>query len=121
MLLAQLSDGFQSLPALVTSKLGPSGGDSWVGVFVYILGPCGSLQQTLLGDCKFLPRATIPAGFFSPKFCGYIFPMLEPLVVLCVLFHVVPSGLSACIWGTTCSTSYHLAQSDSFASPAPVF
>ena len=46
--LAQLSVGFQSLPPLPTSKLGPSGADSWVGGFVYVLGPCGSLQQTLL-------------------------------------------------------------------------
>ena len=44
MLLAQLSAGFQSLPLLLTSKLGPSGVDSRVGGFVYILGPCGSLQ-----------------------------------------------------------------------------
>ena len=48
MLLAQLSAGFQSLPPLPTSKLGPSGAVSWVGGFVNILGPCGSLQQTLL-------------------------------------------------------------------------
>ena len=44
MLLAQLSAGFQSLPLLPTNKLGPSGADSWVGGFVYVLGPCGSLQ-----------------------------------------------------------------------------
>ena len=30
-LLALLSAGFQSLPPLSTSKLGPSGADSWVG------------------------------------------------------------------------------------------
>ena len=43
-LLAWPSDGFQSLPPLPTSKLGPSGADSQVGRFVYVLGPCGSLQ-----------------------------------------------------------------------------
>ena len=42
--LALLSATFQSLPLLSTSKLGPSGADSWVGGFVYVLGPCGSLQ-----------------------------------------------------------------------------
>ena len=42
--LAPLSAGFQSLPLLPTSKLGPSGANSWVGGFVYVLGPCGSLQ-----------------------------------------------------------------------------
>ena len=46
--LAQLLVGFQSLPLLRTSKLGLSGADSWVGGFVYVLGPCGSLQLTLL-------------------------------------------------------------------------
>ena len=44
MLLAQLSAGFQSLTLLPTSKLGRSVTDSWVGGFVYILGPYGSLQ-----------------------------------------------------------------------------
>ena len=33
MLLAQLSASFQSLPPLPTSRLGPSGADSWVGGF----------------------------------------------------------------------------------------
>ena len=46
--LAQLLAGFQSLPPLLTSKLGPSGADSKVGEFMYVLGPCGSLQQNLL-------------------------------------------------------------------------
>ena len=44
MLLAQLLAGFQSLPLLPTRKLGPSVADSQVGGFVYVLGPCGSLQ-----------------------------------------------------------------------------
>ena len=48
MALAPLSAGFQSLPPLPISQLGPSGADSQVGGFVYVLGPCGSLQQTLL-------------------------------------------------------------------------
>ena len=42
--LAQLSAGFQLLPWLPTNKLGPSGAGSQVGGFVYILGPCVSLQ-----------------------------------------------------------------------------
>ena len=48
MALAPLSAGFQSLPLLPTIKLGPSGADSRVGGLVYALGPCGSLQLTLL-------------------------------------------------------------------------
>ena len=47
MLLAQLSPRFQSLPPLPTSELGPSGADSQVGGFVYILGPYESLQTLL--------------------------------------------------------------------------
>ena len=46
--LAQFLARFQSLPMLPRSKLGPSGADSHVDEFVYILGPCGSLLQTLL-------------------------------------------------------------------------
>ena len=46
--LAQLSASFQSLPPLPTSKVGPSVADSYVGGFVYALGPSESLQQTLL-------------------------------------------------------------------------
>ena len=42
--LAGLSAGFQSLTLLPTSKLGSSGADYWAGSFVYILGPCESLQ-----------------------------------------------------------------------------
>ena len=45
MLLARISASFQSLPLLpTTSKLGPSGADSWMGGFVYILGPWGVLE-----------------------------------------------------------------------------
>ena len=47
-LLAGLLAGFQSLPPLPTSKFGPSGADSQVGGFVYVLGPCESLQGALL-------------------------------------------------------------------------
>ena len=47
-LLVRLSCGFQSLPPLPTSELGPSGADSRVVGFVYLLRPCGSLHWTLL-------------------------------------------------------------------------
>ena len=46
--LAGLSAGFQSLTPFPTSEFGPSGADPQVGGFVYVLGLCGSLQQTLL-------------------------------------------------------------------------
>ena len=68
MALAQLSASFQSLPLLTTSKLGPSGADSRVHGFVYILEPHGSLQRTLLWGWKFLlpqqpPRVLTVRGF----------------------------------------------------------
>ena len=61
--LAQLSASFQSLPLLPTSKLGPSGADFWVGGFVYVLGPCGSLQGTLLCGWEFLSPLQPPQVF----------------------------------------------------------
>ena len=63
MLLAWLSAHFQSFPPLPTSKLGPPGADSRVGGFVYILGPCGSLQRTLLRGWKFLQPLHPPQVF----------------------------------------------------------
>ena len=67
MLLAWLWPHFQSLPSLPTSELHPSrcypGTDSRVGEFVYILGPCGLLQWTLLGDCPFILSIFTTRGF----------------------------------------------------------
>ena len=73
--LAQLSASFQPLFPLPISKLGPSGADSQVGGFVYILGPCGSLQQTLLCGWEFLPLPQPPQvlkvrGFKALFFCA---------------------------------------------------
>ena len=45
---------------------------SKVGGFVYVLGPCGSLQQTLLCDWEFLPQPQPPQVFFSQRFWGFI-------------------------------------------------
>ena len=65
--LAQFSAGFQSLPLIPTSKLGPSGADSKVDGFVYILGPHGSLQQTPV-KLGVSPTTATPTGFFSQRF-----------------------------------------------------
>ena len=43
MSLAWLRAGFYSLPQLPTSNLGPSGADSQVGGFVYVLETFGSV------------------------------------------------------------------------------
>ena len=73
MLPAQLLTGFQSLPLLLTSKLGPSGADSWVSGFVYVLGPCGSLQWPLLWGWEFfLPLQ--PPKVFSIRGFEALFP-----------------------------------------------
>ena len=73
MLLAQLLASFQSLSQLPTSKLSPSSVDSQVGGFVYVLGPCGSLQWTLLWDLEFilLPQ---PPQVFTARCFEALFP-----------------------------------------------
>ena len=64
----------QSLPPLPTIKLGPCGVDSRMGELVHALGPCGSLQQTLLWGWEFLllpqPHRCLQSevwGFISPR------------------------------------------------------
>ena len=80
MVLTLLSAGFQSLPPLPTIKLGPSGADSWVGGLVYVLGPCRSLQWTLLWGWEFLPLLPQSPQVFSVSGLRFYFPVLEPWV-----------------------------------------
>ena len=80
-LLALLSASFQSLPHLPTIKLGPSGADSQVGGFVYVLGPCGSLQRTLLWGWEFLLLPPQPPQEFSIRGLRLYFPVLGLWVV----------------------------------------
>ena len=79
MALALLSAGFQSLPLIPTINLGPSGADSWMGRFVYVLGPCGSLQQNLLWGWEFLPLPPQPLQVFSVRGFEVLFPCAGPL------------------------------------------
>ena len=65
--LAPLSAGFQSLPPLPTSKLGPSGANSWVGGFVYILGDPVGLSNKLSWDWEFLLLLPQPPQVFSVR------------------------------------------------------
>ena len=74
MALAPLSVGFQSLPPLPTSKVGLSGAASQVGGFVYILGRCGSLQQTPMRLGVSPAAAPTPTGVFNQKFEA-LFPL----------------------------------------------
>ena len=81
MALAQLSASFQSLPPLPISKLGPSGADYQVCGPVHVLGPCWSLQWTLLWGWEFLLWPQPPQVFFSQRFWSFLFPRLEQWVV----------------------------------------
>ena len=71
--LALLSAGFQSLPPLPTIKLGSSSADSRVGGLVHTVGPCGSLQQTLLWGWEFLMPPQ-PLQVFSVRGFEALFP-----------------------------------------------
>ena len=62
---------------LPTIKLGPSGADSQVGWSVYVLGPCGSLQQTLLWGWEFFLLPPQPLQVFSIKGLRLYFPALK--------------------------------------------
>ena len=77
--LAQLLAGFQSLSPLTTSTLGPSGADSLVGGFVYILGPCGPLQWALVW-LGVSPTAATPTDFSQSEILRLYFPALDPWV-----------------------------------------
>ena len=77
MALAPLSAGFQPLPLLPTIKLGLSGAASQVGGFVCILGPCRSLQWTLLWGWEFLLLPPESPQVFSLRGLRLYFPTLE--------------------------------------------
>ena len=75
---ASLSSGFQPFTPLPTIKLSPSSADSWVGGIVHTLGPCESLQQTLLWGWEFLLLLPQPPQVFSVRGLMLYFPALEP-------------------------------------------
>ena len=97
--LTQLSDGFQSLPPLPTSKFGPSGADSQVGGFVYILGPCEARSFSHLHN---------PHRFLQPEILRLYFLALQPWIVWSVLLPICSSQLFAHTCGTSLSTSHCL-------------
>ena len=68
MSLAQLWASFQSLPSLPKSKFGLSAADSPVCGFVYVPGPCGCLQWTLLWGWEFLLLLQHPQVFSAGGF-----------------------------------------------------
>ena len=82
--LAQFSAGFQSFPPLPTSELGSPGADSRVGGFVYILGPCGSLQPTLLWIWEFLLLPQPLQIFIVRNFEAFFSLCWNPGFVVCL-------------------------------------
>ena len=62
------STGFQSLPPLLTIKLGPSGADSRVGGLVHTLGLCGSPTNSPVRLGVSPAAASTPTGVFSQRF-----------------------------------------------------
>ena len=112
MLLAQLWAGFQSFPLLPRSKLGPSGADSWVGGFVYVLGPCGLSNELSCGAGSFSCHLN-SHRFFKSEILRLYFTSLEPWVVRSILLPSCSSCLSTHKFGTAHSASSHFTQSSS--------
>ena len=113
MALAPLSAGFQSLPPLPTIKLGPSNAASQVGGLEHVLGPCGSLQWTLLWGLEFLLLLPQSPQVFSISSLWLYFPTLGLWVA-----RSVTQSTSCCLAGQLqlcppCSTVCHLAGSSS--------
>ena len=116
--LALLSAGFQSLPPLPTSKLGPSGADSlgrWVCVHCRTLWVSPTSSPVRL---RVSSAATIPTGVFSQRFEA-LFPgtgtlgclvCLAPQLLLLVYLHAnmgLP-GPPAAASPTSCSLAGNL-------------
>ena len=80
MLIVQLLAGFQSLPTLLTSKLGPSGADSQVGGFVCILGLVG-LSNELSCEAGCFSCCCNTHRFLKPEVLRLYFLLQEPWVV----------------------------------------
>ena len=77
--------------------------------FVYVLGLCGSLQQTLLWDWEFFLLLKPPTEFYSQRFWGFSSPHWNPGLRGLSYSQVVPPSLSACKCGTIRWASCHLA------------
>ena len=77
----------------------------WVDGLVHALGPCGSLQQTLLWGREFLPLLLQPPWVFSIRGLRLYSPMLESWVAWSVSIPPIPPGLSMHKCGATGSAS----------------
>ena len=87
---------FHHFPSFPQADFALSGADPQVGGFVYILGPCGSLQWTLLWGWEF-PATTTPHRFFFTAwgFESLVSPWWNPGFHSLSRSLFVPPGLSA--------------------------
>ena len=109
MLFSKFSAGFQSLPSLLTSKLGLSGTDflsGWFYVCSRTLWVSPVNSPVRLGVS---PTTAMPTGFYGQRFLGFISLHWNP--GLCGLSHspFVSPNLSTHKCGTTQSASHCLA------------
>ena len=102
---APLSTRPQSLPPLLTIKLGPSGAGSQVGRLVLALGLWRSLPQPLLWGWESLLLLPQPPRAFSIRGLRLYFPELEPWVARSALLPSVRPGLSVRKCGASGSAS----------------
>ena len=68
-------------PSTTHNQTGALSADSQVGGLVHALGPCESLQQTLLWGWESFPLAPLPPQVFSVGGLRLYFPELEPWAV----------------------------------------
>ena len=118
MVLALFSAGFQSLPLLPASKVGPSGADSHMGGFVYVWDSVGLSNELSCEAGSFFCCCLSPQGVFNQWFEA-LFPCTGALGLLSLFCSpCVPPGLSVCECGIAGSVSHCFAGSASHSLPA---
>ena len=91
----------------------------WVG-FVYVLGPCRSLQWTLLWVWEFLPLLPKPPRCFQSEVLRLYFPRWNSALCSLSCSPIVPPGLSAHKCGLPSPQVTTLSGLPAAALPAPV-
>ena len=109
LLLAQLSAGFQSLPLLPTSKLGPTGDDSRVGGCVCVHSRTLWVSPMNSPEAGSFSHHCNPHRFLQPEVFETLFQHTGTLGSMISLPSVPPS-LYTCKCGTTHSTSHFPTQ-----------
>ena len=91
---------FHHFPCFPQVGCALSGADLQVGGFVYVLGPCGSLQWTLLWSWEVFLLPTPHRCFYSLGFWVFSFLLWSPGFCGLSRYPVVPPGLSVLECGT---------------------